>query len=316
MVPRRIWKWTLRGPRWGTTLVGMHPSVRLPRVLTGIGLVVALLAASAATAHEPDPIMIADLTARLSEASSPAHALLVRAELHRSAGEWDAAARDLEDAAALDPRAPLLELCRAVLAFERGRAPEALPAFERYLALTPDDGIAHAWYARALRSMGRAAEAAVHYDAAFSHSRRVSLDLIFERVALADSLDGPSEALVHIERGLARVGASFPLEMAALDLEIRLHRTEAALERLGRLEQGGADPFSLGWRRGQVLRAAGRVLEADVAWTSTLEQLETRAETQPLSIPQRSLRAQLLDALRRPSAPATSVDGGSTRGTP
>ncbi|MEO5988532.1 MAG: tetratricopeptide repeat protein [Candidatus Eisenbacteria bacterium] len=253
--------------------------------------------AGPAQAHEPDEVAIHDLTLQLRGMRAPAHALLLRAELHRASEQWAAAESDLADAAALDPTARELDLCRAVLAFERGHAAEAVPAFVRYLARAPEDGAAHAWFARTLLTLGRAREAAAQYDSALAHTTRITPELILARVALADSLEGPAVALGHLERGLARVGASAPLELRAADLEARLGRVEAALDRLTRLAREGGDAVTLGWRRGEVLAGAGRALDACVEWSEALQVLEQRFETGAQTGSEEQMRARLRAAL-------------------
>lgn len=279
-----------------------------------VSLAIALLFASTApaVAHEPDEIAIADLTAHLSTARSPAHALLVRAELHRAAEQWDRAAADLADARALDSSAPLLDLCEAVLTFERGRVAESVPAFERYLARVPSDGRAHAWFARAWEALAQPARAAAQYDSALVHLKRPEPGLVLARVALADSLQGAVAALAQAERGLARIGPSVSLEMSAVDLEARLGRVEAALVRLDRIEGMGGDPATLGWRRGAILKDADRGLDACVAWSDALEALEGVAARRTLSASQQQLRALLRAALEQQLAASAPTGRGGT----
>lgn len=276
------------------------------RLIASLALIFLFAVRGSALAHEPDEVAIADLTAHLSTARSPAHALLIRAELHRAAEQWDLAAADLADARALDPAAPVLDLCEAVLAFERGRASESVPAFEHYLARVPSDGKAHAWYARALQSLGRAAEAAARYDSAFAHLQHPEPGLVLARADIADSLAGTEAALAEVERGLVRIGPSVSLELSAVDLEARLGRTDAALRRLDRLQAAGGDAVTLGWQRGSLLSQAGRGLDACVAWSDALDALDRVAARRPLSVSQqhqRELMRLALDHQLAASAP-------------
>lgn len=283
------------------------------RFVTSLVLLLMLSLHGPASAHEPDEVAIADLTAHLSAARSPAHALMMRAELHRAAEHWDEAAADLVDARALDPAAPLLDLCEAVLAFERGRASESVPAFERYLSRVPSDGRAHAWYARALQSLGESAAAAARFDSALVRLKHPEPGLVLARVALADSQQGPEAALAHLDRALARLGASASLELAAVDLEVRLGRIPDAFTRLDRVERAGADPGLLGWQRGAILQGAGRGLDACVAWSAALEALDERALRRSLSVSQEQLRVRLRDALDQQLAASAATSRGGTR---
>ncbi len=292
--------------------LGPHSSTS-HRLVASLALLLMLALHGPASAHEPDEVAIADLTAHLSTARSPAHALMVRAELHRAAEQWDEAAADLADARALDPAAPLLDLCEAVLEFERGRASESTLAFERYLSRVPSDGKAHAWYARALLSLGEPAAAAARYDSALVHTEHPEPGLVLARVTLADSLHGPEVALTHLERALARIGASVPLDLAAVDLEVRLGRIPAALARLERVERAGADPSLLGLQRGAILQRAGRGLDACVAWSDALDALDQRAARRPLSLSQEHLRARLRVALDQQLSASAATSRGGTR---
>ena len=275
----------------------------------------ALLALSGAvvpvSAHEADSVMIADITSRLSASRSPAHALVLRAEYHRASEEWDAAEHDLDDAAALDPALRELDRCRAALALDRGRPAQAREAISRYLARVPDDGVARWLEARAEWALGSAQAAAIAMDRALELQTRVTPEQIMWRATLADSLESGAAALLQLERGLVRLPDSAPLQLRAAELEVRLGRLDAALDRTRRMAQVGGDAPWLAERRGDWLFAAGQPLEAGIEWTDALQRLQARAAEHPPSLADRSRMRRLRESLDRSLAepPRTTPRG-------
>src|SRR5262245_53521752 len=83
------------------------------RSLILAGLVLALPVV--ATGHEPLPAQIRHLSEAIAHDPLDPRLLLERGELYRLAREFEAAERDLEMAARLDPDLDRVHLCRAAL---------------------------------------------------------------------------------------------------------------------------------------------------------------------------------------------------------
>ncbi len=206
-----------------------------------------------------------------------AQALLERGELKRLAGDFKGAHADFDASANLKPERPALLFCRGALALDEGDPASAERLVARGLELEP--GTPPAWVLRATirsrRGDGRGAIA--DYDRAlettWASGRRAPADWILERGRLVRGLDGDEAALAGLERALARDGEHPVLLLKTIDAERSLGRTDAALERLERFERAlpnEAPRTSTLALRGDLLREAGRSLEADAAYTEAL----------------------------------------------
>ncbi len=96
--------------------------------------------------------------------------LLTAAQAAQGAGEWAKAERTLAAAAALAPDQPAIGLALAGCRFEMGRAPAALQAAQDILDRNPDHPEALNAKGRALREMGRGADAETCLRAALGHA--------------------------------------------------------------------------------------------------------------------------------------------------
>ena len=210
---------------------------------------------------------------------------------------------------AVEPAA--VDLCRARLHLDRGAPADALEAAERALDAEPDaPAPAQLLRAAALDALDRPAEAAAAYDEALAHAERVRPGDVLAAAdchrrgggaasppdrddartaeptaaeptaaeptaaAPATASGGHLAALLCLERGLARLGPSVSLELAALDDEVALERWKPALARIDRLMAGEVRQESWLLRRGEVLEAARCPGEARKAYAAALEALE------------------------------------------
>lgn len=97
--------------------------------------------------------------------------LLELAQSAQQRGEWHAAEASLEAAADLAPQIPAIGLALAGCRFEMGRAPGALAVAEKILIREPNHPGALDAKGRALRDMGRTAEAETSLLAALGHGK-------------------------------------------------------------------------------------------------------------------------------------------------
>jgi tetratricopeptide (TPR) repeat protein len=243
----------------------------------------ALLFAAEAAAHDD----LAPAIERLASPPSPdapetpvarAERLLARGELERLARRFDRAAADYDASEREDPShgsLATLALCRAALAADQERWARAESLATDAAMRAPDD--ARAWRLRATcrRALGRPREALIDLDRALACPGLARPDDAIERARLALALDGPDEALAGLERALVRHPASTPLVLEAMTLEVRLGRTDEALVRVDALFAHCERCAELHARKGDVLAAAGRRLEAEAEWTEALAAIET-----------------------------------------
>ncbi|MBI5383809.1 MAG: hypothetical protein HZA90_03890 [Verrucomicrobia bacterium] len=202
---------------------------------------------------------------------------LHRAELYRLHREWDAGLADLDRADALSNQWHVLHFTRARLLLDAEWFQSAKVAADRFLAREPDHVEALITRARARAKLGERLAAADDYTRALARTSGPVPELYLERAEALTAEGGAhvDKALEGLEQGLAKLGPVVTLQLAAMNLELKQNRLEAALARIdGAMAQS---PNKENWlaRRGEVLRQAGRNQEAAAAFTAALRALDT-----------------------------------------
>jgi tetratricopeptide (TPR) repeat protein len=172
---------------------------------------------------------LARLTALIAATPTPAALYLERGELYAKHADWLAAEANYLRAAELAPRLPGLDLARGALALATAQPAVARTFLDRALNLTPDEPEALILRARALAQLAHSAAALADYDAALRVLSSPAPELFLERAAVCAT---SADALRVLDEGLARLGPVPGLALRALDLEVSLGRTAAALARL------------------------------------------------------------------------------------
>jgi len=288
---------------------------RLGRALICAGaLVFCAMAPAPAFAHLALERQIDDLTARIAGDPRDATLYLRRGELHRAHADWDAAATDYGRARAIDPRLDLVDYCAGRMFFESGRPGEATRTLGRFLAKHPDHPGALTFRARALTRLGRQLEAAQDYTRAISQYQPPSTpdpDLYLKRAqALVDvGASRIDEAIQGLDEGMTRLGPLVSLGFYAIDLEVRLRRFDAALERLERLAARSPRQESYLIRRGGILEAAGRSEAARRAYEQVLAAIETLPQERRATGAVTNFETTARSGLERLGAPDTPPGG-------
>lgn len=228
-------------------------------------------------AHGTHDEQVAWETARIAaEPGEPRH-YLFRAEILRLEGRRKEAEADLARAERLDPGLPGVPLCRAALALDGGDPNRARLVLQALLDRPEPPAEAHLLMARALGRLGRQLDAADAYDQAIAGLSRPTPDHYLERarVLIGSGESLRQRALQGLDQGIARLGPAPALVEQAIELELALGRFEMALERHALLRPAHHGPQE-SWlaRQGELLRAAGRPLEAVVAFSQALEAIE------------------------------------------
>ncbi|MEQ1898297.1 MAG: hypothetical protein ABL971_13000 [Vicinamibacterales bacterium] len=257
-----------------------------------------------AFAHDGVDEQLAALSARIAQSPSDPALLVRRADLYRAGGHWTEALADLDRAATLDPSATVTELLRAQVHLDAGIWTEASAAATRVLARQRNHQGAFLIRGRARARLGMAREAADDLTRALD--TRPLPDIYLERARLLAPLgrDGAAEALAGLDAGIVRLGPVATLELEAIDIEVRLQRYDAALQRVDRLAAQAVRKESWHARRAAILEQAGRRSEARIAYQAALG----AATANPRGAHQSRASRALIEEIR---ASLARLDGGT-----
>lgn len=270
--------------------------------MLGALLAAVLIAPPLAKAHGSVAERLAAKNDEIEAAAEAAPLLLERAGIRADAGDWRGAMADIERAAALDPELSEVHYLRGVLLWRQGRNLDAADAsLSQFLAREPASALGYVYRARARADLGRSLAAARDFSEAIARQRRAGPDLFLERAqALVDAGDAYlAEALLGLEDGLDALGTLPALALAAAEIEARLGRTDAAVERLAVATQGF--PIQAPWRvrRGEIFESAGRVAEAREAYRRGLAELRALPAARQRLPGMKSVGARARDGLAR-----------------
>jgi tetratricopeptide (TPR) repeat protein len=226
-----------------------------------------------ACAHGDLHGQIESVSAQIEKDPQNADLYLRRGELHRLHSEFPKAAADFDKAAALHPDWPQAEIAKSRLALTTGEFEVAAAGMDRLLPKHPEYPEGWLIRARARTRLGDYAGAAKDYSEIVERVDRPEPDVFLERAAAltASGGDQVDNALRGLEEGLTKLGPVITLDLAALDLELKLKRTEEALRRIDRLAAGSRRQETWLSRRGEILAQAGRTDEARAAFGKALE---------------------------------------------
>ena len=208
--------------------------------------------------------------------NDPGNALLYvkRAELYRQHQDGKEAEADLETAGRLDPKLPTVHLCRGRLLADSGRNAEAKKAFDRYLSAQPNDFEALATRSQVLARLGDRKAAAADLSRAIELMPEPKPDPYLERARMLAEDNELEQALAGLEEGIRALGPLLTLQQAALELEIRSRRYDAALARLETIMNRVARKESWLTQKGEVQLLAGRKEAARKTFQEALKTIQ------------------------------------------
>ena len=216
---------------------------------------------------------------------------LRRAALHEEHGDWAAAETDGLRMLALEGNHPggVAALARVYTATDR--LPRARAVLDRALATGAGDPELLILRARLRARAGQKADAGADYARAVAGLPNPPPDLYLDWAAV---LPNSVEGLAVLDAGLARLGPAAVLQERALELEIQLGRTDAALARLDLII--ATAERKEGWlkRRGDVLARSARPVEARLAYRQAIAAIEALPEWLRLSPATQALAASLI----------------------
>ena len=260
----------------------------------------------AAFGHADIDVRIADLTKKIDAEPASAELYIKRGELHRVHRDWQAALADYRQAAEIDPQLSTVYFVRGRMLFEAKRPQDALVDLNRYLAMVGSHTRelyreASVTRARVLVELGRFLEASEDYTRAIGTLIRHTPEYYLERSQALARAGLPARALEGIDEAIERAGPLVTLELYAIELELELEQYDRALERLDAISRW-MPPERLWFRRGEILRLAGRTTEARRAYRAALELIETAPSPRSSTQAMQNFAAQLRTALVQLSA--------------
>ena len=246
---------------------------------TTAGLLLALLViALPVAAHDDLAERVSRLDAALAAHPDEPALWLQRASLRTAEGDAEGALADLERATGAGAEPGALQRARGMALLAADRTSDAAAALASALESRPDDAFTRAARARALETCGRGHDAAAEYARALSDAPDASAapDWVLGRARSLTSGSAPDfdAALRALEEGSILIGRVPAFEQAALGLELRAGRLEAALARLDRMAAAAPRPEGFLVQRGEILEAARRSHQARAAYAAALEAME------------------------------------------
>lgn len=248
----------------------------LKNLATALCLAVFMVIPFTAQAHEGLPEQIVAMTAKIKRDPKNASLYLQRGELYRLHEEWTRADADYQRALRLDPNLNIVNLARGNMLFEAGRYAHAKSSLDRFLRQQPDHGEGLIVRARVLARMGARVKAADDFTRAIALAPTQEPELFIERArVLAGDRRHLEQALQGLDEGIERLGTLVTLELAAIDVELRLKNYDAALARLDLITAQSDRKETWLVRRGEILEKAGRKEEARAAFNAAIVAIES-----------------------------------------
>ena len=254
-------------------------------------------------AHGDLDLQITGITEKIRHSPRDATLYLHRAELHRQHGEPASALADIAEARRLDPKLADVDFAegRALLDLKRGI--EARSAFDRFLKERPDHPIALWHRAQALIQVGQRAAADADLKRCIDVAPQPTPELFMARATNLEKSGELEKALAGLAEGLQRLGGIRSLQLAAVELEVKLHRPEAAVARLDSLIAGAVRKAALLLRKGGILAQGGQVTAARDCYLAARRELESLPPTTRKAGNNRAQAEEIENALTTLEAP-------------
>ena len=263
-----------------------------------------------AHAHGALHEQLVEVSAQLAAHPDDFDLLLRRGELQRLHGSWAESRADFEHARTLRTTdiEPGFRLGR--LELDAGNPITAARWLEAAVAERPHHIEANLLLARAWVGQGKPGKSIPCFNTAIHWSRQPRPEWFVERskavlAAAPDSKEATRMALASLDEGLELVGPVPTLQLAAIELEVRLGRTDAAVKRVDAIREVSERKEQWWFRRGILLEEAGRRTEAATAFHSAVDAIERLPDRLQRTLGMVELRRDLEKHLRSPSSPPT-----------
>ena len=269
------------GPQWhcanrraSRMFEGIDQGVKLFRPCLLSLVIAGILLPSWARGHGDVHERIVALSQEISRRTNDATLYLQRGELYRVHRDWALALADYDRAGQLDPALARIDVCRGRLWLESDQPKAAIVPLNRYLAKQTNDVEAFALRARARARLGASREAARDFERAVALTPVGSPELYIEGAEALAAAGAKEEAIRLLDRGIRRMGPLVTLQLSAIDLELSLGRSAAALARVDAVTAKMQRKESWLVRRARILTEAGQTAEAREAYMAALRAIE------------------------------------------
>ncbi len=274
------------------------------RIFFGLAMLCigAALGSLPARAHEDRDATLARLDEAIAATPRDPELWRGHAVLERRRGSFLQAHADLTKAVDLGLDRTLAQRDRGLIWLEEGRLADAEASLRSARAQSPNDLPTILAHARALAGLLRWRDAADAYADLARRAPGVSPDVQLERIRATEAAGGPggiTDALRVADAALAALGPVPALEQAALDLELRAGRIDAALARLDQMAGGAVARDEVLLRRAEILERAGRQQAARDAYAEALTALDARTEARRSTPAAKQLESQAREGIAR-----------------
>lgn len=231
-------------------------------------------AAAGLGAHEDLELQIAGVTREIEREPRNAELYLRRGELHRFHEDWPKAEADYRRVEELDAGLTAVDLARGRMLLASGHPERAKEALDRFISRRSSHPEGWLERGRALIKMGRRREGAADFTRGMELAPVLLPEHFVERAEALAAAGDREAALRGLDEGIRKLGPLVSLELPAIDLDLALGRTDAALARIEALSK--QTPRKEPWlaRRGEILLQAGRAAEAREAFQAALAAIE------------------------------------------
>ena len=251
-------------------------------------------------AHGELLIRIDAMTKRIAASNNLAPLYLERGELYREDQKWVEAEADYARAVQLDPKLTLaVNFNRAKMLEESGQLESSRAMFDKVLADSPKNG--EAWIGRAQLEVKlnqpKMAEADFRSGLALLQEPKQEYFLQLARLLVSESKT--NEALQTLDVAIKKYGPIVPLQLYAMELDLGQKKSESALARLDTIIERAARKETWLARRGDILLASSRPLEARKSFESSLAAIKLLPMILQKAPPMRNLESRIQAGLAR-----------------
>jgi tetratricopeptide (TPR) repeat protein len=217
--------------------------------------------AGLAAAHEGTHERLDRVTHSIETQPESQQLYLRRGRLYIEMERFDAAGADFDIAARLGP-ADLVAFDYGVLCYQMADMECALQAFNRYIKVYPGDAAAYEYRSRVYQQIEENSLALADLRCYFARSGNPAPGLYVSASLLAQEVGQDREGLSILDEGLARLGMVPQLQRRAVEIELDLGNTGAAIERWSSLREVLRDSVDWKIEMARLLMSDGRTEQA------------------------------------------------------